>query len=186
LQEIAPEFAATLRYNREWQGAVELLHDGESAAIFAVYLNLFLTVIPPNYWAHLFGKGSFVVFVEVVLILIGALLGGAGAAARIAVISARLARLGTKAAQSSRYIDKAMKALKAVTRALDSFQEAANDLARLRKKLLKSRRAKTRRGKTRTTIKERRETERRDGRCRVCGSRNHHTPLHRRGNVDYR
>jgi DNA repair exonuclease SbcCD ATPase subunit len=93
--------------------------------------------------------------------------------------------MGATAARAGQKIDRVMDALRAVTRMLESFTDAATDLRRLRERLLRSRRARTRRGQTRSTVHERRETEKRSGRCRVCGSTSHRTPIHRRGQTDY-
>jgi len=185
LVAIDSQLAEELRYNKKWQGAIELIHDGESISIFAVYINLFITVVPPNFYAHAVGKAGLYIFIEVALVVILAMLGGAGAAARIGTLSARFAQLTMKTANVSRKIDKAKDALHAFTQMLDSFQEAIGDMETLRKKLLKSRRHKVKKGTTGATLKQKRETEKRDGKCRICGEKNHHTPVHRKGELDY-
>jgi hypothetical protein len=186
LEEIDPAMAASLRYDSTWQSTIELLHDGEAAAIFSVYLDLFITVAPPNYWAHAFGRAAFYVMIEIVLVVLGLLLGGAGAAARVGMITARLARMGGTVAKIGKMADKALDAMRAAQRMINAFEDAVTDINKLKRKLLRARRRSVQRGGTGSSLKHRRDTQDRDGRCRVCGSKSHNTPLHRRGQVDYR
>ncbi len=185
LEDIDPKMAKSLRYDSTWQASIELLHDGETAGTVVVYLDLFLTVAPPNFWSHAVGRIGFYIMIEVVLLVIGILLGGAGAAARIALISARLTRFTATAGRAGHMADKALDAARAAIRMLDAFKDSVRDLDRLKDRLLKSRRRTVTRGKTKNTLRKRRDTEERDGRCRVCGSRTHNTPIHRHGQVDY-
>lgn len=185
LAAIDPDYAEELRYNKDWQGAIEILHEGNAVGIFMIYLQLFIVVVPPNFYAHLAGKAGFYIFIEVLLIIIGALLGGAGAVARIGALSARLARLGATGASIARKIDRAQDALAAFRRMLDAFESSLNNMMELRQKLLISRRRNVRRGTTKNTLEERRETEKRDKSCRICKKKDHNTPLDRRGECDY-
>jgi hypothetical protein len=185
LADIDPAMADSLRHDARWQSSIELLQDGEAASIFCVYFDLFLAVVPPNFWAHAFGRAAFYVLVEVVLLVIGALLGGAGAAARISMISARLARMGGTMARIGKLADKILDAVRAAQRMIDALVDSITDLEKIKAKLLRARRRSLQRGHTGQTLHHRRDTEDRDGRCRVCGSKTHHTPLHRHGQVDY-
>ena len=63
---------------------------------------------------------------------------------------------------------------------------AAEDIDQIKSGLLLARRHSIRHGNTQRTLQERRQTEQRDGRCRICGETSHHTPAHRRGHIDYR
>lgn len=185
LRDIDPEMADKLQYDSSWQGAIELLQDGETAAVMGVYLDLFLTVVPPNFWAYAFGRAGPYILVEIILLIIGALLGGVGAAARIAVITARLARMGATMAKIGKLADKAIDAVRAAVKMIEAFTDSVTDIEKLKKKLLLSRRRSTRNGRTNSTLDERRDTEERDGRCRVCRNTSHNTPVDRRGEVDY-
>lgn len=185
LQDIDPEMAEQLRYDQGWQANIELLHDGEAAATVMVYLNLFLTAAPPNFWSHAQGRIGFYIMIEIVLLIIGLLLGGAGAAARVAVISARIARMTATAGRAGQMADRALDAARAAARMLDALKDAIRDVDRLKDKLLRARRRSVSRGRTNSTLRHRRDNEERDGRCRVCGNRGHNTPIPRRGEVDY-
>ncbi|SEB04677.1 hypothetical protein [Rubrimonas cliftonensis] len=185
LADIDPDLAAQMRYDKTWQSSIELLHDGETAALFTTYLSLFLSATPPNFWHHIYGRAGFYVLVEVVLLVIGALLGGAGAAARIAVITARLGRFAATAGRLGQAADKVMDAVRATIRMFDALRDSITDIDRLKDRLLMARRRSVQRGGTRSTLRHRRDTEERDGRCRVCGNRGHATPIPRRGQVDY-
>jgi hypothetical protein len=186
LSEVAPEAAAKLRYDHTWQGTIELLQEGEAASIFGVYLNLFLTVAPPNFWAHHAGRLGFYVLVEIILILIGCLLGGAGAVGRIALISERLAEMGGAAARVGRVLDRGLEALESAKRMIKAFEKAILDIEKLKKKLMEARRRLMKNGFTRSILKHFRKTKPRRGECRLCHSTKHPTPINRHGHIDYR
>ena len=99
-------------------------------------------------------------------------LGGAGAAARFTAAGAKAARIQS--------------ASRAFVHTLQDLIAAAEDIDQIKSGLLLARRHSIRHGNTQRTLQERRQTEQRDGRCRICGETSHHTPAHRRGHIDYR
>ena len=183
LYAIDPEWANQLRYNKDWQEFIEVLQDGEAAANFVVYLDLMIKVTPPNFYSFYFGKGAFYIQIEVALLVLGVLLGGAGAAARIAVLTARITNM---AAKSNQVVKKSQEALQAYQRAHLAFIKVTQDMDKLRELLIKNRRHKAKSGASGTELEQRRETTKRDGKCRICQSKDHNTPLHRSGNLEYR
>jgi len=186
LRDIDSELAEELRNGPRWQGTIELLNDGESLSLFVVYISMFMSAVPPTFFGHAFGQVGFYITIELLFLAIGLALGGAGAAARVAAISARVARLTMKTGSIGRKVRRAQQALTAFRRMLDDLLEVADDLDKLRDKLRMSRRQRRRRGRTNQTIEERRETEQRRGRCRVCHRTDHRTPRQLRGCVEYR
>jgi hypothetical protein len=183
LHAIDPEWAAQLKFDKSWQEMIELLNDGEAVANFVVYLDLCTKASPPNFYSFHFGKGAFYIQVELILLLLGVLLGGAGAAARIAVITARLANMTTK---GNKVVKQSQNALLAYQRTYNGFTKVIEDFTELRGLLLKNRRAQGKNGSSGTELEQQRETKKRDSSCRICKSKKHNTPLHRGGNTDYR
>ena len=185
LRSIDPELADELRHSPTWQGTIELLQDGESISAALVYLGLFTSAVPAPFYAHAVGKAGFYIAIEVVMIVIGALLGGVGAAARIGVIAARFTAMAAKAGSVGMKVKHTQRSINAFAGMLRSFGDVAQDMEKLRDKLLKARRNHTKTGKTNQSLKEKRDTEKRNGKCRLCGSKQHHTPAPRRGILEY-
>ncbi len=96
LADIDPDWAIQLKYDKSWQNTLELVNYRTSVTTYIAYVQQFFEVVPPNFYTFYFGKGGIYIFYEVILFVIGVLLGGIGAAARASVIMARLANMTNK------------------------------------------------------------------------------------------
>lgn len=188
LMDIDPELAKAIRNDPNFAIVLELIADHDSALGYLAYVGLAVEAIPPNFYAYTAGKGGAYVAIEVVLLLVTALLSlGAGVAARIGMLTARFAAAGAKAATAGAKIRRAQAAVSAFVRLLEDFSRAVDDLHVLGEKLVRARsKGLVLRGSTKTTVLAKRESIKRDKRCRVCGSTKHSTPRHRPGTVVYR
>jgi hypothetical protein len=189
LMDIDGELASEIRNSQDFHAVLSLIDDPESAVTYMTYVSLTLEAIPPNFYAYIGGKAGMFIVCEVVLLLVAALLSaGAGVAARVAALTARIAASGVKAATASKKIQNALRAIKAFETVIKRFVEVAGDLRALGHKLTAARQRGVRlQAPTKTTAVARRETVKRDRKCRICGSTRHKTPAHvKRGCVVYR
>ncbi len=182
LYAIDPQLATELKYDKSWQEFLELAHDGEALTSITVYGDLIIKLIPPNFYFYYYGKGAFYIIIELLFLFVCLMFGGA-AAARVTSMSARLVSVTAKGGKA---IEGSQDALRAYNRTIEAFTKVAEDLNKLREKLITSRRARSINGSSGTTLAQKRKTTERDGRCRVCDNKDHQTPLHRGGNVEYR
>lgn len=188
LMDIDPELAQSIKRDPNFAVVLELIADHDSALGYVAYVGLSVEAVPPNFYAYTAGKGGAYVAIEVVLLLVTALLSlGTGVAARIGMLTARFASAGAKAATAGAKIKRAQAAVQAFIRLLEDFSRAVEDLHALGAKLIRARsKGVVLRGNTKTTVMAKRESIKRDKRCRICGSTKHSTPRHRPGTVVYR
>lgn len=188
LMDIDPKLATSIKRDPNFAVVLELIADHDSALGYVAYVGLVTEAIPPNFYAYTAGKGGAYVAIEVVLLLVTALLSvGTGVAARIGMLAARFASAGAKAATAGAKLQRAQAAVQAFIRVLEDFARAVEDLHAFGAKLIQARsKGLVLRGSTRTTVHAKRESIKRDKRCRICGSTTHSTPRHRPGTVKYR
>jgi hypothetical protein len=100
--------------------------------------------------------------------------------ARIAASSAKIATAGKK-------IKRVKAAVDAFIRMLEDLSNAVDDLHQLGAKLVKARAKGLRvKGQSKMTLKAKKESIKRDKKCRLCGSTEHSTPRGRQGTVVYK
>ena len=188
LKDIDAEFAKAIKDHRDFKLVIEIIQDHDSALTYVTYASLMIEAVPPNFYAYIAAKGGVYLLIEVVLLIITALLSaGTAAAARIATLAARLATTGAKVAGAGNKIKKAEAAIHAMTRMLQDFSDAADNLHRLGGKLKLARsRGVILTGSTKTTLTGKKDNIKRDKKCRLCGSTAHVTPRYQLGTVVYK
>jgi hypothetical protein len=188
LMDIDPVLAKGIRDDPRFAIVLEIIADNESVLSFLAYVSLMVESIPPNFYAFVAGKGAAYILIEVVLLVITALLSaGTAAAARVASLIARLAATSAKLGGAAAKLKRAKVAVDAFVRALEDIMRAVNELHDLGAKLVHARlKGLAVRGDTKTRLTAKKESIRRDKRCRICGRSDHVTPRHRRGHVVYR
>jgi hypothetical protein len=187
LMDIDPELAKAIKNNPNFPLVLEIIADHDSALSYLSYMSLMLEAIPPNFYAYAAGKGSAYIMIEVVLLVVTALLSaGAAVAARIAMLVARFAAASAKLASVGNKIKRAKAAMDAFIRILEDLSDAVNRLHALGAKLVKARSKGLKvKGSTKTTLVAKKESVKRDKKCRLCGSTAHTTPRSRQGTVQY-
>ncbi|GGC07993.1 hypothetical protein [Pseudoduganella buxea] len=188
LMDIDPKLAKAIRNDPRFSIVLEIIADNESALSFLAYASLMIEAIPPNFYAFIAGKGAIYIVIEVILLVVTALLSaGAAAATRVAWLVARLTSASAKLAGAAAKVRRAKAALDAFVRMLEDLMRAVNELHDLGGKLIRARlKGLSVRGSTKTKLTAKKESIRRDKRCRICGRTDHPTPRHRRGHVVYR
>ena len=112
---------------------------------------------------------------------------GTAAAARITMLVARIAASSAKIATAGKKIKRAKAAVNAFIRMLEDLSNAVDDLHQLGAKLVKARAKGLRvKGQSKMTLKAKKESIKRDKKCRLCGSTEHSTPRGRQGTVVYK
>lgn len=187
LKDIDPELAKSIKNDPNFYVVLEIIADHESVLAYLAYAGLIFEAVPPNFYAYMAAKGAAYLVVEIVLLVITAILSaGAAAAARIASLAARLAMSSAKIAKVAKKAQQIVKACDALTDSLEDFSRASQELHQLGAKLNQARqRGVTLKGNTRSTLSARRESIKRDKKCRICGSTKHTTPHGRLGTVEY-
>ena len=186
LMEIDPEMAKEIKSNPDFHAILELIDDPDGVLTYLTYTSLMMEAIPPNFYAHVGGKAGTYIVIEVLLMVVLALLGGVGVGARVAALTARLTASAANVAATNKKIAGAKKAIESLTSAMKRLVEVGEDLREYGKKLAFARR----RGviattATRGTATATRKPQKRERRCKICGSTKHRTPNIRRGNVGY-
>ncbi|MEM5529948.1 hypothetical protein WN093_14095 [Gammaproteobacteria bacterium AS21] len=182
LQAIDPEWAEQLRYDKSWQDTLELVNYRQSTVVFIAYAQQFFAAVPPNFYTFYFGKGGVFVLYEIILFVIGMLLGGIGAAARVSVITARIARMS---GSSTKAVKNAQQALSGFSKMIESFAKAGDRMAKQAPLITKARRAETKDGVAGNTVEKQRAIIKNNKNCRICNSDKHTTPVSRKGNLEY-
>lgn len=187
LMDIDKELATDIKNDPNFYVVLEIIADHESVLSYLSYVSLTLEAIPPNFYAYLAAQGGAYLMIEVVMLIVTALISaGTAAAARITALAARIATSSSKVAGVVKKIEHAQQAFSAFQRCLEDFSSATNQLHRLGEKLTKARSRGVRlKGSTRTTLNAKRETIKRDHKCRICGSTKHSTPRSLQGTVVY-
>lgn len=188
LMDIDKELATAIRYHPNFALILEIIEDNDSVLTYLSYVGLMFEAVPPNFYAYVAGKGGAYLMIEVVLLIVTALLSaGTAAAARIGLLVARFAMTGARAVNASARIRRGQLAIGSYIRALQSLSKATDDLHTFSAKLVKVRaKPVVATGKSKTTIKAKKESIRRDKKCRICGGTDHVTPKkYKLGNVEY-
>ena len=187
LMDIDPELAKAIRNDPNFAIVLEIIADNESALTYLSYVGLMMEAIPPNFYAYVAGKGAAYLIIEVILLVVTALLSaGTAAAARITMLLARFAQTSANVAGIGKKIRRAKAAIEAFIRVIEDLSKAADDLHNLGAKLLRARgKGLHLKGSTKTTLQAKKESIKRDKKCRLCGSTQHTTPRSKRGTVVY-
>jgi hypothetical protein len=188
LTDIDRELARAIRYHEELALVLEIIADHDTALTYLSYVGLMLEAIPPNFYAYVAGKGAAYLMIEVVLLVVSAILSaGSAAALRIVALLARFAKLSATVASAEKKLNRAKEAVQAFLRIIDDFSIAAKDLQNLGRKLVQARsKPYVGKAKTKSTLKAKKESIKREKRCRACGSTKHSTPRARLGTVVYK
>lgn len=187
LMDIDPDLAKAIKHDPNFALVLEIIADHDTALSYLSYMGLMLEAIPPNFYAYAAGKGSAYLMIEVVMLVVTALLSaGTAAAARITLLIARFTATSAKLATVGGKIKRAKAAISAFTRVLEDLSKAADQLQELGVKLVRARSKGLKvQGSTKTTLKAKKESVKRDKKCRLCGSTAHTTPRMRQGTVQY-
>lgn len=187
LMDIDPQLARDIKESGRFHIALELIADHDSALNYISYVGLMIEAVPPNFYAYMSAKFGVQLLLEAILLVVCAFFtAGTAVAARLGALAARLVAAGAKASGTARRIQKAQEAIRAYARMLEDFMDAAGELHRLGEKLVSARaRGLVIRGRTRQTLSAKKQTIKRDTRCRLCGSTEHSTPRARLGKVVY-
>ena len=183
LMDIDPKLAKAIKNDPNFPVVLEIIADADSALAYVSYVGLMLEAIPPNFYAYAAGKGGAYLMIEVVLLIVTALLSaGTAAAARITMLVARIAASSAKIATAGKKIKRAKAAVDAFIRMLEDLSNAVDDLHQLGAKLVKARAKGLRvKGQSKMTLKAKKESIKRDKKCRLCGSTEHSTPAWQAG-----
>ncbi|MDF4350728.1 hypothetical protein P3435_23690, partial [Vibrio parahaemolyticus] len=128
VMEFDPEWAMEIKESEFFPKALALINDDNSILPFFTYLNLIIEAIPPNFYFYYVGKAAAYIAIEVVLtIVIGLLTGPAGAAARIATVTAKFT-MGVKKVGA---VSHAAQALKTFTSTVDGLVDILPDYDKL-------------------------------------------------------
>lgn len=188
LKDIDAKLAKAIKNDPNFPLVLEVIQDHDSALTYVTYASLMIEAVPPNFYAYIATKGGVYLLIEVVLLIVTALLSaGTAAAARIGTLVARLATTSAKVAGAGNKIKKADAAIHAMTRMLQDFSDAADNLHMLGYKLNQARsKGLILTGSTKTTLTAKKDNIKRDKKCRLCGSTAHVTPRYRLGTVVYK
>jgi hypothetical protein len=189
LMDIDKELATWIRYHPNFALVLEIIHDNDSVLTYLAYVGLMFEAVPPNFYAYVAGKGGAYLMIEIILLVVSALLSaGTAAAGRIAMLVARFAVTGAKVAIGSARVQRARVATATFLRTLEALSRATDDLHTFGAKLVKARaKPLAITGKSETKIVARKESIKRDKKCRVCGATDHVTPKnYTLGTVEYK
>ena len=187
LMDIDSELATKIRYHKDFKLVLAIIEDHDSALSYLSYVGLMLEAIPPNFYAYCAGKGGAYLMIELLLLVVTAMLSaGSAVAVRIGMLAARLAAGSAKIAATSRTIRRGKAAIDAVIQMLGELARAVESLHKIGNRLIELRNI----GfvfvsKTKSTYHAKKQSLKRDVKCKVCGSTAHRTPRRRRGQVDY-
>jgi hypothetical protein len=185
--DIFPEYVPEIRdQSGNISAAIEVLQD-DSARLYMVYLSLIFDAVPPNFYVYIGGKGAAYILIELILCLILAIFSvGTGLIARLLMISARILKMGTKAAAVNSRIKNGQRAVENFCRNITDFIDATKQLKAIGSNLAKTRtKGMKTQGAHGQTLEMRKETKKQEARCRLCGGTDHHTPRDMHGSVKY-
>lgn len=187
LMDIDPVLAKEIKDNPDWAAVLEVIADHDSILTYLAYISLFLEAVPPNFYAYLAGKGNAYLLMELLLLLICSVLSaGAATVGRLTMLAARITATSSRVGRAGARIRQGVAAIKAFARTIEDFAAAAEDLHGLGSKLKRARASGIKvQGKTGGTLEARKNQEKRNRKCRVCGKENRKTPRHMRGTVEY-
>ncbi|BCE02032.1 hypothetical protein [Marinicellulosiphila megalodicopiae] len=175
LKDIHPDLSEQILTSTTFYIALELIEDHESALTYFAYVNLFMESVPPNFYAYSGGKAAAYIVIEIILLLVVSFLtAGVGTIARLATLAAKFLTTSTRVAKT---INQAQKAQKAFKQTIESFVDSADILNDLGQKLNKARGAGYKsKGNNNGTLLLKKESIKRDKRCRMCKTQKHSTP----------
>jgi len=178
LMDIDKDLATKIRYHPNFALVLEIIEDNDSVLTYLSYVGLMFEAVPPNFYAYVAGKGGAYIMIEVVLLVVTALLSaGTAAAGRVAMLVARFAATGARAVTANARVKRAQLATKAFLNALQSLSRATDDLHSFGAKLVKARaKPLVVTGRSETTLTAKKQSIKRDKKCRVCGASDHVTP----------
>jgi hypothetical protein len=177
LPGIDKELADEINNSPNKHAVLALIDDPDSVLTYMNYLALTLEAIPPNFYAYLGGKAGVYILCEVILLLVTMIFSaGAATALRVSALLGRITMSSSKVASATKKIEHAMQALKAFEKVIVRFKEVAEDLRALGTKLHGRKRGLRAAGASRTKIPVKRKPEKREPRCAICHSKDHHTP----------
>ncbi|MGF1723353.1 hypothetical protein [Photobacterium nomapromontoriensis] len=181
LMEFDAEWALEIKQYENYPKALAIIEDHTSALTYLAYISLMVEAVPPNFYSYYGGKAGAFLFLEVILTLVlGLLTMGTGVAARMTVITAKLA-VGTKRIHGLAH---AAKALDSFTKTLEGLVDVLSDYDRLAEKLSKRPLGQYQHSPAQT-LTVRKASIQRTGECRRCGSEDHKTPRSQRGEIEY-
>ena len=177
VMELDPELANEIKNDPDFHISLALLDDSDASLTYLAYVSLFFEAIPPNFYAYSIAKVGGYLLLEAMLMLLLALVSGpAGTGARITMLTAKLAAESATIAKTANKIKHAETAVKAFADTINVFGECAGKLKSIGLKLSKTRHAHNGHGNTNGTVDDKKESTKREGRCRICHSTKHHTP----------
>ncbi|MGN2719720.1 DUF4150 domain-containing protein [Aliivibrio fischeri] len=181
LMEIDPEWAKEIKESEHFSKALAVIQNHSSAMLYNAYLSLIIEAIPPNFYAYHAGKaGAYIALELIFTIALSVLTLGAGAATRIATVTAKLT-LGTKRISTLNHASKALTTFIDTTKGM---VDVLQDYDKLADKLIK-RPMGSIKGKGNETLTMTKTNVKRNGKCRLCHSDEHKTPKLYRGEVNY-
>ena len=173
VKQVDPKIYAEIKDSEQWQSTIELIYDGEAIGLPLYYLSEMMSAIPPNFYAEKFSYIGATLVIEVALMIVLALLGGAGAAARLTALIARISNLARKSKKGASALQAYVAMLKAFEKSITTIKKAAN-------KLTASRRLKTKKGATAGTITSTRKVKKKPKKCKT---KNHKKV--KKGTIEY-
>jgi len=187
LFEIDPKIAMEIKENENYPFVIEIIRDHNTALTFLAYFQLISEAVPPNFYSYVSGKYGTYLLLEVTLtVLLAFFSGGAAAAGRIAMITARLASASSKV-NNIRKVNNAMTAIDSFQKTLNNFIQATEKMESLGKTLVKARNQGVKVvGSGRKTLILKKQNIMRNKGCRMCGSDKHKSPRNLRGCVVYK
>ena len=158
VKPIDPKIYQEIKDSEHWQSTIELIYDGEAIGLPLYFLSEMMNAVPPNFYAEKFSYIGATLVIEVALMVVLALLGGAGAAARLATLIARIKGIANKTKQGA-------SALKAYVAMLEAFEKVITKIKSVGNKMTASRRLKTKKGATAGTITSTRKAKKKPKKC---------------------
>ncbi len=158
VKKVEPDLYNEIRDSEQWQSTIELIYDGEAIGLPLYYLSEMLSAVPPNFYAEKFSYVGATLMIEVTLMIVLSLLGGAGAAARLATLIARISSIARKS-------KKGASALRAYVSMLKAFQKVIAKIKKTANKLTASRRASSTKGATSGTVRHPRKKDKKRKQC---------------------
>jgi hypothetical protein len=179
VRKFDPKLANEIMASKDFYAVLQFISDPDGALTYITYVQLTLEAIPPNFYVYIGGKAGMYVLCEVILLIVTALLSaGAATAARLASLTARIAANSARVAKVTKKIENAANAIQAFKEVIERFVSVAGDLRALGKKMNSARQRIKKSGNSREALQLKRNTTRRDRKCRICDSTKHKTPAH--------
>ena len=177
VMEIDPELANGIKVDPDFHIALALLDDSDTSLTYLAYVSLFFEAVPPNFYVYSVAKVGGYLLMEVLLLVLLTLCSTfVGTSARISMLTAKLAAESATIASAANKIKNAETAVIAFADTINAFADCAGKLKSIGSKLSKTRHSPNKSGHTNATLDDKKESTKREGRCRICHSTKHHTP----------